>query len=639
MTDTPSIPATILNVDDDEANLYVRTRSLRHAGFQVIEADRGAQVMPLIATWQPDLVLLDVHLPDGSGYDICREIKTHPDYQSTIVIQTSASYVDRSDRLHGFAAGADSYLLEPIEPEELVATVTALLRMRSMERELRRSAIEWQKTFEAVHDGVAIVQESGVISRCNPAFEQITGQACVGQALDEILDPTGKTSRRDLLTEAARSRAGNSADLEIHGRFLRLSVDPVLDHVGQVTHFACILSDVSAERQIAALNDQLTRTVESLRRAKDAVDAGARAKDEFLATLSHELRTPMTSIIGWAQMLRMFGKTQVNPEEAADAILASARAQSQLVEDLLDLSRITTGKLRLKAEVIDVADVVEKAVQTIVPAAAAKRIAIERHVVPAHVAGDRDRLQQVLWNLLSNAVKFTPDGGRIDVTVEETGSRVVITVSDTGKGIEPQFLPAVFDRFSQAEGVSSRSIGGLGLGLAIVRHIVELHGGEVAAESAGAGKGASFRVMLPVVGAGGSTVIAPVLGEGSMPNLRDRRILVVDDSRESLEMFTSFLRAAGAVVFPATSASEALEVNATETIDAVVTDISMPGESGLALIGVLRSDPSRGRRGRVIIAVSALGGRVEDEAMKAGATAFLEKPFGPADLVRLLAEL
>jgi PAS domain S-box-containing protein len=499
MSEPEQISATILSVDDDEANLYVRNHALRRAGFQIIEANRAGQVMPLIATYQPDLILLDVHLPDGNGYDICREIKTHPDYRSIIVVQTSASYADRSEKLMGFSAGADSYLLEPIEPEELVATVTALLRLRSMERDLRRSAIEWQKTFETVHDGVAIVQENGVISRCNPAFDQMAGQPSANMTIDQALSEDGGTSLHELLAESVRTRSGTSADLQLHQRFLRLSVDPVFDHVGQVTHFACILSDVTAERQIANLNEQLTTTVERLRRAKDAADAAARAKDEFLATLSHELRTPMTSIIGWAQMLRMFGRAQVNPEEAADAILASAKAQSQLVEDLLDLSRITTGKLRLNIDVLDVSEVVESAIQTIVPAAAAKRITVEHAVVPAHVAGDHDRIQQVLWNLLSNAVKFTPDGGRVKVKVEVKGTRIVIEVTDTGRGIEPEFLPAVFDRFSQAEDVTNRAIGGLGLGLAIVRHIVELHGGEVAAESAGVGQGSTFRVLLPVV--------------------------------------------------------------------------------------------------------------------------------------------
>jgi signal transduction histidine kinase len=547
-------------------------------------------------------------------------------------VQTSASYVDRSDRLMGFSAGADSYLLEPIEPEELVATVTALLRLRSMERELRRSAIEWQKTFEAVHDGVAIVQESGVISRCNPAFDAMAGQPSAGRSIDEALTSGGDASLRELLAESVRTRAGTSADLQLHDRFLRLSIDPVLDHLGQVTHFACTLSDVTAERQVAALNEQLTTTVEHLRRAKDAADSAARAKDEFLATLSHELRTPMTSIIGWAQMLRMFGRAQVNPEEAADAILASARAQSQLVEDLLDLSRITTGKLRLQTEVIDIAEVVERAVQTIVPAAAAKRITINVEAASAHVAGDHDRIQQVLWNLLSNAVKFTPDGGRVDVTAEVKGSRVVISVSDTGRGIEPQFLPAVFDRFSQAEDVTNRAIGGLGLGLAIVRHIVELHGGEVSAESEGLEKGATFRVMLPIVGGD----VAVPTGERAMPRLHERRILVVDDSRESLEMFSAFLRAAGATVFAAASVAEALELNARETIDVVVTDISMPGESGLALIKTLRSED---RRDQAIIAITALGSTVEEDAMNAGATAFLDKSVGPVELVRMLADL
>jgi signal transduction histidine kinase len=614
----PLAAATILNVDDNEATLYVRTRALQRAGFQVIEADRGAKVIPLLATYQPDLVLLDVHLPDASGYDICREIKSDPTYQSTIVVQTSASAIDRSDRMQGFAAGADSYFLEPMEPEELVANVSALLRLRTMERDLRRSAIEWQKTFDAVHDGVAMVRDDGTISRCNPAFERLTGGAA-SRRIQELLGidfrPVAETA---------------NYEVTVGERTLRLSIDPVLDHLGQPMHFACIVTDVTAEREIAALNERLTRSVEHLRRANEVADNASRAKDEFLATLSHELRTPMTSIVGWAQMLRMFGNSRENLEEAADAILASARAQSQLVEDLLDLSRITTGKLRLHPATLDLAEVVEAAVQIVVPAAAAKRIDIEKQISSANVFGDRNRLQQVVWNLLSNAVKFTPDRGRIEVRVEAGETRAAITVHDSGKGIEPAFLPAVFDRFSQAESVTGRSTGGLGLGLAIVRSIVELHGGEVTADSAGPGKGSTFRVMLPLTEAEAPHAAA----DSEVPDLEGRRILLVEDSADALAMFTAFLRAAGATVFPAASAREARAIDAAENIDAVVTDISMPGETGLDLIRSMRADDKT----RVIIAITALGGSVRDDVMAAGATAMLEKPFGPADLVRMLAK-
>jgi len=496
VNDTSSGNLTILNVDDNEGSLYVKTKVLRRAGFQVIEADRGKSVLPLVQTHQPDLVLLDVNLPDGSGFDVCRAIKSDPNLASTIVVHISASFVDRGDRLRGLEAGADSYLTEPMEPEELVANINALLRMRQMEQELRRSAIEWQKTFEAVHDGVAIVQESGVISRCNPAFERITGQACVGSTVDSILG-TKSDLLRSMLLDAAQKADGSSVEMEFRGLTMRLSVDPVLDPQGQVTHFACILSDITAEREIANLNDQLRRTVENLKRANETAAAASRSKDDFLATVSHELRTPMTSIIGWAQMLQMFDRSPEHTQKAVEAILSAAKAQSQLVEDLLDLSRITTGKLRLEIETLDLEEVVKTSIQTIVPAAAAKRIKVEQRTASATVGGDRSRLQQVVWNLLSNAVKFTPDGGSIHVDLEVKGQRAVLSVRDTGRGIEPEFLASVFDRFSQGE-PGTRTTGGLGLGLAIVRHIVELHGGEVTAESPGPGKGATFRVMLPI---------------------------------------------------------------------------------------------------------------------------------------------
>jgi signal transduction histidine kinase len=633
MSIRPPISATILNVDDNEASLYVKTRVLRRAGFEVIEADRGSLVLSLIATHQPDLVLLDVNLGDASGYDITRAIKNHPDHASTIVVQISASFVERADRMKGFEAGADSYFTEPIEAEELVANVSALLRLRKVEDELRRSSIEWQKTFEAVHDGVAIVQETLVISRCNPAFFELTGAESVGASITDILLPENSGALRQLFTESSATRRGTSMDLQLRGRSLRLSIDPVLDPFGQVTHYACILSDVTSEREIAALNDQLRQTVENLKRAKEAGDAASRAKDDFLAMVSHELRTPMTSIVGWAQMLMMFGRDQQSTKEAAQAILSAAKAQAELVEDLLDLSRITTGKLRLKTEDVELSEVVEAAIQTVLPAAAGKRIEITPHIHSVHVFGDKSRLQQVMWNLLSNAVKFTPDEGRIEVRLEKKGPRAIVSVRDSGQGIEPEFLPAVFDRFSQAEHVKKRTVGGLGLGLAIVRHIVELHGGEVTAESEGKGMGATFRFMLPIATAPQRAASQ----QHALPHLDGRRILVVDDTKDALNMFVSFLRAAGATVFPASSMREALIVAARETIDAVVTDLAMPDGDGLELIAALRAQASH--QTLAVVAMTALGSAMREASMKAGANAFMEKPVEPSDLVRVLAEL
>jgi signal transduction histidine kinase len=633
LSQATEVSATILNVDDNEASLYVKTRVLRRAGFQVIEADRGSRVMPLIVTHQPDLVLLDVNLGDASGYDICRIIKNDPSYGSTIVVQISASFVERADRLKGFEAGADSYFTEPIEPEELVANIAALLRLRKMEHELRRSSIEWQKTFEAVRDGVAIVQETGVISRCNPAFDALIGRRGVGASIDDVLMAPGDSSLRGVFSESAATRRGTSMDMQLGDRAVRLSVDPVLDPFGQVTHFACILTDVTAEREVAALNDQLRNTVENLKRAKEAADAASRAKDDFLATVSHELRTPMTSIVGWAQMLMMFGRDQQSTGEAAQAILSAAKSQSQLVEDLLDVSRITTGKLRLHTETIELSEVVEAVIQTVLPAAAAKRIEIAKHIKPARVVGDRNRLQQVMWNLISNAMKFTPDEGEIEIGLETKGARAVVSVRDSGQGIEPDFLPAVFDRFSQAENVKKRAFGGLGLGLAIVRHIVELHGGEVKAESEGKGKGATFSFMLPLA-TSTHHALAP---ESALPTLDGRRVLVVDDTKDALDMFASFLRAAGAKVFAASSMADALALCATEDIDAVVTDLAMPGGDGIELIGTLRAQAKT--KPLTVVAMTALGASMRDPALAAGADEFLEKPINPSDLVRLLSEL
>ncbi|HUF92000.1 MAG TPA: ATP-binding protein, partial [Candidatus Limnocylindria bacterium] len=379
--------------------------------------------------------------------------------------------------------------------------------------------------------------------------------------------------------------------------------------------------------------------------SRSAAEEASHAKDEFVATLSHELRTPLTAILGWVRMLRAGSMDAATAERGLDVIERNARSQAQLIEDLLDVSRIATGKLRLDVRPLRIADVIEAAVDTLRPAAEAKEQRLTAVLDPraGQVSGDPDRLQQVVTNVLSNAVKFTPKGGRVEVRLARVGSHVEIVVSDSGPGIPPQSLPHIFDRFRQADSSSTRLHAGLGIGLAVVRHLVELHGGTVGARS-DEGGGASFTVTLPVLPMHAVTPASehPTAGGTAAASaaLRGVRVLLVDDEADTLEVFTAVLAARGAEVRTADSASTALEVLDSWTPDLLISDIGMPGRDGYALIRQVRATQAKGAPPISAIAVTAYG-RVEDRIriLDAGFQMHLTKPVDPAELVAAVASL
>jgi signal transduction histidine kinase/ActR/RegA family two-component response regulator len=380
------------------------------------------------------------------------------------------------------------------------------------------------------------------------------------------------------------------------------------------------------------------------REARREAESANQMKDEFLATLSHELRTPLNAIMGWAHMLLHGSLDEATTRRALDAILRNAHAQSQLVGDVLDVSRIITGRLRLYVRQVDLRAVVRLALDAVAPAAAARNVTIELVAATGQttVAGDADRLQQVVWNLVSNAVKFTPDGGRVEVTLASTDGGLELVVSDTGAGIGPEFLPRVFERFSQADASTRRSHGGLGLGLSIVRHLVELHGGTVAAESDGIGRGARFTVRLPVRAATRYAEEPPRMPVGVNPavvDLRGVRVLVVDDEADARDIVEAVLRKRGAQVFTAGSVSEAL-LRLDETLPhLLVADIGMPGEDGYELIRRVRALPLPA--GHIPAMALTAYGRPEDRArcLLLGYQMHVTKPIVPDDLVAAVERL
>jgi PAS domain S-box-containing protein len=404
---------------------------------------------------------------------------------------------------------------------------------------------------------------------------------------------------------------------------------------------------------LAAVAIENVQLFERESRARAAAEESNRMKDEFLATVSHELRTPLTSILGWARMLRSGTLDEATSLRAVETVERNAQIQAQIIEDILDVSRVITGKLNINAESVELVTVIESAINAVRPAAEAKGIQIETvfDADGTRVSGDASRLQQVVWNLLSNAVKFTPNGGRVQVRLRQVEAEVEIIVSDTGEGIREEFLPYVFDRFRQADSSTTRQHGGLGLGLAIVRHLVELHGGTVRARSSGEGQGATFIVRLPLSSnthaekvAGHPEAASFKAHEASIidpgPSLAGLRVLVVDDEPDTLEMLKMMLEQCSVMVATASSVSEAVRALEKERPDVLISDIGMPEEDGYQLIRRVRAlAPARG--GNVpAVALTAYAGEADRlRALASGYQRHVRKPIEPSELIKAIASL
>jgi signal transduction histidine kinase/ActR/RegA family two-component response regulator len=417
-----------------------------------------------------------------------------------------------------------------------------------------------------------------------------------------------------------------------------------------------------AEKSLRAVKEELEQELKQREQllvreqaARAEAESASRLKDEFLATVSHELRTPLNAIIGWSHLLRNNNLDETKAARAIETIERNARAQAQLVEDILDVSRVITGKLRLNMEPVDAFAVINAAIDSAQLAADSKEIQLAVILDPSarRVSGDAIRLQQIVWNLLSNAIKFTPSGGRVEIRLERVETEAQIRVSDTGQGISQEFLPFIFDRFRQADGTSTRRHGGLGLGLAIVRHLVELHGGTVRADSPGEGLGSTFSVRLPLAPAAeraqarrsetgswwpdeqaASRRSAPLL------TLDEVQVLLVDDDLDTLQMLTMMLTAHGAKVKAVPSVAEALETMQWHRPDVLVSDLAMPYEDGYSLISKVRAMEAAGGKAIPTVALTAYV-RVEDRAraLSAGFNMFVPKPVEPQELIAVIANL
>jgi PAS domain S-box-containing protein len=463
--------------------------------------------------------------------------------------------------------------------------------------------------------------------------------------LDEepkILDRLRRGQRVDHFETVRVRKDGRPIDVSV-------TISPVKDAGGNVIGVSKVARDVTAIKRALAEREQLLRREQAARAEAERV---GRMKDEFLSTLSHELRTPLNAILGWANLLR--GVDPAAPpgddlREGLETIERNARAQAQLIDELLDTSRIVNGKLRLDLRAIDLGGVIDAAVESLRPAADAKRILLTKLLDPAAgpIYADPNRLQQVLWNLLSNAVKFTPPGGRVQVLLQRVNFHLEITVADTGPGVDREFLPRLFDRFSQAETSTTRHHGGLGLGLAIVKAIVELHGGTVAASSPGAGHGSTFVVSLPVAitTPRGPDAVHPraepptaAAAAADLPRLDGYRVLVVDDEPDARALIERILRRCGADVATAGGADEAFDLLRRGPPDLILSDVGMPGQDGYQFLRRVRALSREQGGDTPAVAITAFA-RSEDRrrALTAGFQMHLPKPVEPAELLAVVA--
>jgi signal transduction histidine kinase len=545
--------------------------------------DQTALLGALGGGGSPDVVILG----DGNGLDLCRRLRELRDELALPVVLLSA----RRSAAEALAAGASDHLVEPFDPAELAARVGRLIRVRK----LHERALAAGEPPPSLPGGPPTSRGSDVVE-------------------------VKSSSQRDPLSQRdppSGSRGAHDADLR-----------------------------------------------EQLERERRRADEASRLKEAFLATVSHELRTPLTAVLGWISMLRSSALTGAKRERALESIERNAQAEARLVEDLLDVSKLVSGDLRLEPRPIDLTPVVEAAIEAARPAAAAKGLDLLIDLDPAagQVLGDADRLRQVAWNLLSNAVKFTPRGGRIEVRLARVGASnttgglrrgspavvpsgsIEISVTDTGNGIRADFLPHVFERFRQADSSTTRTYGGLGIGLSIARQLVELHGGTIHVHSEGEGRGATFAVRLPLHALPTSGPLPRVPARAAavpeLPELTGVRVLVVDDQADSRVLIASALELGQVEVQTAESAAEALELFRRRAPDLLLSDVGMPGEDGLSLIRAIRALPAE-QGGRVpAVALTAYGGTGDRrQALGAGFDLHLAKPIDPAELLVVVASM
>ncbi|RZA34460.1 MAG: response regulator [Lysobacteraceae bacterium] len=625
----------ILNVDDNDGARYAKSRLLQGAGFEVVEATNGTDALEMVARLCPALVVLDVKLPDINGIEVCRRIKASPDSSMVLVLQTSAALTGRADKIRGLEGGADNYLAAPIEADELIANVNALLRMHQTQAELRDSEERFRQIADNIDDVFwMFAVPDGKLVYVSPAYATVWGSSVesLRERPDGWLDAVHPDDR-ERVGQRWRQLAETphyDDEFRIHGpdgrtHWVRDRLFAVRNPRGEVYRVARVTSDITARKEM-----------EALLRAAD------RNKNQFLATLAHELRNPLSPIRNAAALLGATGdgNSQGAAERQARArevITRQVDHLAHLVDDLLDVARISEGKIVLRTEEVDLGAVIAQAIETAGPLITARghHLDVKLPEQEVWVTGDPVRLAQSLGNLLHNAAKFTPTGGRIDVGVKVVdGERVQIAVRDNGIGIAEDNLARIFTMFAQVDVPPDRAPEGLGIGLSLVSHLLELHGGHLTAQSPGIGMGSTFTVELPLLRVSAPQA-SPLHCEVPESGGSGMRVLLVDDNVDAMEMMGFLLAEMGYETCSTSDAAEIEELALRHRPQVIVLDIGLPGIDGYEVARRIKKNPALS--GIRLVAHTGYGSPEDRRrAMEAGFDAHLVKPAELPDLEQAL---
>lgn len=655
-------PQRVLAVDDSPTYLHALAEQLSLEGLEVVLAHTGMEALEKLAAQPVDGILLDLMMPGISGEETCRRIKSSLAWRAIPVLMLTAQE-DRQTMLACFSAGADDFIAKSGEFEVLRSRLRAQLRRKQFEEEnakilkrlhqqeveaaearahrvadeaTRVMARQWRETFDAISDGVCVTDSSLHILRANAALAGVLGRSVenlVGAALREVFPAELESVAGVMAPQLLLTRLRQTAELQLGGHWYRITADPVDSGPGTPPGGVFILSDIELQKQA----DEL------LRRAKKEAEAANQAKDHFLAVLSHELRTPLTPVLATVAMLQADPRFDADTRESLQMICRNVELEARLIDDLLDVTRIERGKIELHPHPIELGMVLSWAVEVCLPDIETRKLefGIDAPDGPYLVDADAARLQQVFWNLLKNAIKFTPAGGCVGIRCRRDGDHHVITeVTDSGTGIDPKVLPRLFKAFEQGGRQTTRQFGGLGLGLAISKTLVELHGGTLTASSPGKNKGATFTLRLPLV-------VAPAVPAASTPAPQDQpapaagtphhaaRILLVEDHGDTLRILRRLLSAQGYEVQTAGDVASAIDIADRMPLDLIISDLGLPDGTGLELM-------QRLKQGHHLKGIALSGYGMEEDVRKsheAGFLMHLTKPVKPEQLLAAIRRL
>ncbi len=621
-----SADGVILSVNEHVPARRVFSTTLHDAGYEVVEAASGSEALQL-AQQLPRLIVLDITLSDVDGFEVCRRLKADPRTAAIPVLLTSAAHVSAASKVEGLDSGADAYLVQPVEPAVLLATVRGLLRAQSAEANLREASLEWQRTFDAIAESAAILRADGVILRVNRALLHLMHapeELIVGRQVRSVFSEHLGIDDPMLDVAAGATAERRVGELLAGESWFRVVTDPILDDKGQAGRFVLVMTDVTSLRGLA----------DAERRRADELLDDNRRKDEFLAMLAHELRNPLHAIAA-ATALQEREEGRGDNAQVRATVSRQIRQLSRLVDDLLDVSRLTRGQVQLQKETIDLKVVLNEVMQLARPYVEPRRqpLLLDLPDHPVHVYGDGLRLGQALSNLVSNASKFSEPGRRIllrcDVdTHGRAGAVATVRVVDEGIGIDPARIESIFEPFVQGKTTLARTEGGLGIGLTIARRMVEMHDGQLTAHSGGIGSGTEFRVTLPTVNAPAPATARPTALDGFLkayqpPRLLD--VLIVEDDEDAAELMQALFAAVGHRARVARDGMAGLSEVLSKPPDVAFVDIGLPRMDGYEVARTIR----RSDQGERVYLVALTGyGRPEDRAraLAAGFDLHLVKP-------------